>query len=64
VIDAEFGREDHNSILHNYDREGLEPLDARTDPKPDSIGGKNKKKTFISMLYKNYTLIFYLSKGK
>jgi hypothetical protein len=50
VIDAEFGREDHNSILHNCDREGLEPLDARTDPKPDSIGGKNKKNFYIDVV--------------
>jgi hypothetical protein len=32
VIETELGREDHSSILHNYDREGLKPFDTRTTP--------------------------------
>jgi hypothetical protein len=44
MIDAEFGRDDHSSIPHNWDRRRLEPLDARMTPEPDSTGGKNKKK--------------------
>jgi hypothetical protein len=34
VIDAQLGREDHGSILRNCNREGLKPLDVRTDPEP------------------------------
>jgi hypothetical protein len=41
VNDAELGREDHSSIPRNCDREGLKPLDARTDPELDSTGGEN-----------------------
>ncbi|MCI01667.1 hypothetical protein A2U01_0022694, partial [Trifolium medium] len=33
VIGAGFGRKDHGSIPRNYDRRGLELLDARTDPR-------------------------------
>jgi hypothetical protein len=32
VIDAEFDMEDHSSIHHNYDWEGLEPFYVKTDP--------------------------------
>jgi hypothetical protein len=35
MIDAEFNREEHGSILHNCDREGLESLDVKTDPESD-----------------------------
>ncbi|MCI21690.1 hypothetical protein A2U01_0042859, partial [Trifolium medium] len=35
VIDAGLGREDHGSIPRNCDQEGLELLDARTDPESD-----------------------------
>jgi hypothetical protein len=28
----------------------LEPLDVRTDPKPDSTGGENQKKSISSIL--------------
>jgi hypothetical protein len=35
VIDTELDRDDHGSILRNYDGRGLEPLDARIDPEPD-----------------------------
>jgi hypothetical protein len=35
VIDAEYGRENHSSIHHNCDRNGLKLLDVRTDPEPN-----------------------------
>jgi hypothetical protein len=44
VIDAELGREDHSSILHNYDRKGWNHLISELTPEPDSIGGKIKVK--------------------
>jgi hypothetical protein len=44
VIDAELGREDHGSIPATTIGRGLEPLDVRTDPKPDSTNGERKKK--------------------
>jgi hypothetical protein len=34
VIDIELGREDHGSIPRNCDREGLKPLDDRTNFEP------------------------------
>jgi hypothetical protein len=42
VIDAEPGRKNHGSIPATMIRRGLKPLDARTDPEPDSIGGENQ----------------------
>jgi hypothetical protein len=33
VIDAELGRENHGSILHNCDREGAEITYAKIDPR-------------------------------
>jgi hypothetical protein len=44
VIDAELGTEDHGSIPRNCGREGVKPLDARTNSEPDFSGGENKKK--------------------
>jgi hypothetical protein len=32
VIHVKLDRENYNSISRNCDREGLEPLDVRTDP--------------------------------
>ncbi|PNX57523.1 hypothetical protein L195_g050445, partial [Trifolium pratense] len=50
VIDAEFGKEDHGSILYNCDREGLELLDARTDPKQIKPVVKEKKRVYGAKL--------------
>jgi hypothetical protein len=36
VIDAEFGRKDHNSIPTTAIKKELEPFNFRTDPEPDS----------------------------
>jgi hypothetical protein len=50
------GAEQHGSILHNCNREGIEPLDVRTDPEPDTTGVKRKKKHFIFTLRKKKKL--------
>jgi hypothetical protein len=44
MINAELGREYHDSIPKTAIGRGLELLDARTDPKLDSTGGESKKK--------------------
>jgi hypothetical protein len=43
VIDAEFGREEHSSIHAAVIERRLKPLDVRSDPEPDSTGGKTKR---------------------
>jgi hypothetical protein len=55
VIDAEHGREDHSSIPHNCDQEGLKPLDARIDYRT-RFKLMVKKKTFDPnfLAYKAY----------
>jgi hypothetical protein len=40
---------------------GLKPLDARTDPEPNSTGGKNKKNIghYIDLLIQYFSYISY-----
>jgi hypothetical protein len=50
VIGAELGMEDHGLIPRNYDGRGLEPLDARTDPRTRfNWWWKQKKSIFIKL---------------
>jgi hypothetical protein len=54
VIDVKFGVEDYISIPRNYDQ-GLKPLDAKNNPKPNSTGRESQKKviipTFLSRIF-------------
>jgi hypothetical protein len=46
MIDAEFGRENHGSIVHNWNRKKLEPLNIRIEPRT-KLNMKVKKKKIV-----------------